>query len=133
MARKPGIRVTANFERNLESIEGFLRDVGASRCFDELLDALLESVIPNLERFPAIGVRLLAFESRSLESTIALEGLRGRVPDADLRQYVFDDYLLLYAHIDAVVYLLAIRHHRQLSFDLDGMWIKEQRAQYVMP
>ena len=55
MARKPGIRVTANFERNLESIEGFLRDVGASRCFDELLDALLESVIPNLERFPAIG------------------------------------------------------------------------------
>ena len=81
----------------------------------------------------AIGVRLLAFECRSLESTIALEGLRARVPDADLRQYVFDDYLLLYAHIDGVVYLLAIRHHRQLSFDLDGIWIKEQRAQYAMP
>ena len=133
MARKPGVRVTANFERNLGSIEGFLRDVDAIRSFDELLDALLESVIPNLERFPAIGVRLLAVESRSLESTLALERLRARAPDADLRQYVFDDYLLLYALIDGAVHLLSIKHQRQLSFDLDGIWIKEQRAHYVGP
>lgn len=108
-------------------------EVEAPRAFDELLDALLESVIPHLERFPGIGVRLLAFESRSLESTIALEGLHARVPYADLRQHVFGDYLLLYVNLHDVVHLLSIKHHRQLSFDLDGIWIKEQRAQYAVP
>ena len=40
-----------------------------------------------------------------------------------MREYVLKDYLLLYALIDgATVYLLSIRHHRQLSFDFEGHW-----------
>jgi len=121
------IRLTANFERNLADIERFLAEADASSAFDAVLEELLATVIPNLERFPAIGRPFLANAVRSVETTNALESLRAKLsaltPDPDaLREYLFDDYLVLYAQIDANLYLLAIRHHRQLSFDFQAHW-----------
>ena len=43
--------------------------------------------------------------------------------NTEIREYIADEYLLLYAARDAVVFLLAIRHHRQLSFDLRVHWL----------
>jgi hypothetical protein len=43
-------------------------------------------------------------------------------PEADVREYVVGDYLVLYALSGAAAYLLAIRHHRQLSFDMRAHW-----------
>jgi hypothetical protein len=43
--------------------------------------------------------------------------------DGDIREYVTADYLLLYAVIKDVVYLLSIRHHKQLSFDFARLWM----------
>lgn len=127
MAKKPVVKFTANFERNLESIELFLTEVGAPQAFDGLLDELLETVIPNLERFPEMGRPFLARQPRSVETTNALTTLRAKLsaltPDADaLREYVLKDYLVLYAPIGGAIYLLSIRHQRQLSFDFDGHW-----------
>ena len=135
MARKPApasqgkvtVRLTANFERNLADIERFLTEVEAPGSYDGLLDELLDRVIPNLERFPRIGRPFLSNAARSVETTIALEALRSRLlaltpnPDA-LREYILDHYLVLYLEIDANLYLLAIRHHRQLSFDFPSHW-----------
>jgi hypothetical protein len=39
-----------------------------------------------------------------------------------VREYVAGDYLNLYVVIERVVYLLSIKHHRQLSFDFDRFW-----------
>jgi mRNA-degrading endonuclease RelE of RelBE toxin-antitoxin system len=41
-----------------------------------------------------------------------------------LREYLHGDYLMLYTVLDATatVYLLSIRHHRQLSIDFAGLW-----------
>ena len=41
-----------------------------------------------------------------------------------LREYLHGDYLMLYTALDAdvTVYLLSIRHHRQLSFDFARLW-----------
>jgi len=39
-----------------------------------------------------------------------------------MREYVLADYLLLYAQIDGNIYLLAIRHQRQLSFHFASHW-----------
>ena len=54
MARKPAVRLTvrltANFERNLADIERFLTEAEAPQAYDALLDELLDTVIPNLER-----------------------------------------------------------------------------------
>ena len=127
MAKKPVVKLTANFERNLEGIELFLTEADALQTFDGLLDELLETVIPNLERFTEMGRPFMARQPRSVETTNALVALRAKLsaltPDTDaLREYVLKDYLLLYAPIGGAIYLLAIRHQRQLSFDFEGHW-----------
>ena len=40
----------------------------------------------------------------------------------ELRDYLSGDYLLLYAFMQRTVYLLSIRHHRQLSVDFERLW-----------
>jgi hypothetical protein len=40
----------------------------------------------------------------------------------DLREFTVDDYVLLYLVRRTRVYFLAIKHHRQLSFDLQRFW-----------
>lgn len=37
----------------------------------------------------------------------------------EIREYVITDYLLLHALVGDVIYLLAINHHKQLSFDIN--------------
>jgi hypothetical protein len=39
-----------------------------------------------------------------------------------LREYLHGDYLILYTLIGSTVYLLSIRHHRQLSFAFARLW-----------
>ncbi len=127
MAKALVVKITANFERNLKDIESFLTEVEAAQAFDGLLDELLETVIPNLERFPEMGRPFLTRQPRSVETTNALATLRAKLSaltqDADaLREYLMKDHLLLYALIGGAIYLLAIRHQRQLSFDFEGHW-----------
>ena len=127
MAKKPAVKFTANFERNLEDIELFLTAAEAPQAFDELPDELLETVIPNLERFPEMGRPFMARQPRSVETTNAQATLHTRLsaltPDTDaLREYVLKDCLLLYSLIGGAIYLLSIRHQRQLSFDFEGHW-----------
>ena len=74
-----------------------------------------------------MGRPFMLRQPRSVETTNALATLRAKLlalttdPEA-LREYVLKDYLLLYAQIGGAIYLLAIRHQRQLSFDFEGHW-----------
>ena len=127
MTKKLVVKFTANFERNLADIEGFLTEAGAANAFDTLLDELLYTVVPNLERFPGMGRSFFLRRPRSVEVTNAFEALQKKLskstPDNEaLREYVLKDYLLLYAQIANAIYLLAIRHQRQLSFDFKSHW-----------
>lgn len=128
VAKKPVVKFTANFERNLEEIERFLIEAKAPQAFDGLLDELLETAIPNLEQFPEMGQPFLRQRVRSVEVTNAVGVLKGKLavltPDTDaVREYVLKHYLMLYAVIGGTIYLLAIRHQRQLSIDFEGRWI----------
>lgn len=119
-------KLTANFERNLEETEVFLLRADIPQAFDRLLDELIETVIPNLERFPGMGRLFFERPVRSVETIRGMERLaeqlRSLVSDGQTREYVMTHYLLLYAHIGSTVHLLSIRHHRQLSFDLPRHW-----------
>jgi len=127
VAKKLVVKLTANFERNLADIERFLTQVEAAQAFDGLLEELLETVIPNLERFPGMGRPFLNRAVGSVEATNALTALRAKMkavladPDG-LREYVMDHYLVLYVQIHDNIFLLAIKHHRQLSFDFEAHW-----------
>lgn len=107
----------------LEAIEAFLTEADAAFAFDDLLAELRATVFPNLARFPRIGRRYLDNPPQSAEALAQLAALPAGAAGA-LREYLHGDYLMLYTavDVDATVYLLSIRHHRQLSFDFARLW-----------
>ena len=123
------VRFTANFEANLASIEAFLTEAEFAQGYDRLLDELGDAVLPNIERFPAIGRPFLMHVPQSAEAlAIAYRlraGLARLAEDAELREYVMPDYVILYALIRDCAYMLSIRHQRQLSFDFGKFWFAE--------
>lgn len=120
------VSLTDNFERNLEEVEAFLVAAEAPQAFDALLDELTEIVIPNLERFPGLGRLFFHRADRSVEASNAVTALKRKLHALDkkgeLREYVLSHYLVLYARLGTKIYLLSIRHHRQLSFDFQSLW-----------
>jgi ParE toxin of type II toxin-antitoxin system, parDE len=124
VAKKITIKLTANFERNLEEIDAFLTESDAAFPYDDFLDTLTETLIPNLENFPALGRPFLNRPVCSVEASNALAHLRKQLQDGELCEYLLEDYIVLYAPFDTVIYLLAIKHHRQLSFDFLSLWSK---------
>jgi hypothetical protein len=86
----------------------------------------LNHVIPNLERFPDMGRLFLERPVGSVEALSAVERLTAQLAsiakNSELREYVTTNYLLLYASVNETVYLLSIRHQRQLSFDFASHW-----------
>jgi plasmid stabilization system protein ParE len=127
VAKKLVVKLTANFERNLADIERFLIEADAASAYDALLDELLDTVIPNLERFSGMGRPFLSRAAGSVESTNALASLRAKmaalgIDPEGLREYIMDHYLVLYAQISGNIHLLSIKHHRQLSFDFEAHW-----------
>lgn len=120
------VKLSANFERNLLELQDFLLQAQAPHAFDALLDELTDTVIPNLERFPGLGRLFLQRPVRSVEVANGMarlaEQLGSLATDGELREYVLTHHLLLYARIKDTVYLLSIRHQRQLSFDFEALW-----------
>jgi len=122
-SNRRAVRFTANFERNLEEIRRFLDAADAKAAFGLVIEDLFDTVIPNLEAFPEIGRDFLARSPLSVEGqalrekAIRVAGKRWR-----LREYITDDYVILYAVGESALALIAIKHHLRLSFDLKGHW-----------
>ena len=117
------VELTASFLDRLYAIEAFLTEANAAFAFDALLAEIRATVIPNLRRFPRMGRPYLANPPQSAEALAQLASLPAGAANA-LREYLHGDYLMLYTVVDATttVYLLSIRHHRQLSFDFARLW-----------
>lgn len=126
MTAKHTVKLTGNFERNLAEVEAFLVEADAQHAFEALLDELTDTVIPNLESFPGMGRLFLERPARSVEAANGMARLTKQLSalakDGELREYVLTNYLVLYARIKGKVYLLSIRHQRQLSFDFARLW-----------
>ena len=121
------VELTASFLERLGASLAFLTEADAAFAFDDLLAELRSTVFSNLARFPRIGRRYLDKPPPDAPSSAeALAQLATLPPDVAgaLREYLHGDYLTLYAAMDAqaTVYLLSIRHHRQLSFDFARLW-----------
>ena len=117
------VELTASFLERLASIEAFLAEADAPHAYDALLAALRETVIPNLRRFPRMGRRYLDQPPQSAEAIAQLGLLPAGAADG-LRVLGSGDRLVLYAEENkgSTLYLLSIRHHRQLSFDFARLW-----------
>ena len=117
------VELTDSFVARLHAIEAFLTEADAAFAYDDLLASLRATVVPNLARFPLMGRRYLDQPPQSVEALEHLSQMPAGAADG-LRVYLHGDYLMLYVAMDAnaTVYLLSIRHHRQLSFDFAGLW-----------
>jgi plasmid stabilization system protein ParE len=114
---------TRSFEANLERIERYLEEHDRPQVFVALLAELRSKVVPSLQSFPRLGYDLLARKPLSLEGVAVAERLQRKLGEGvTVREYIFGEYLLLYALRGQDLYLLAIRHHRELSFDLRSFW-----------
>ena len=119
MSTQIKIRVTANFERNLDDIECFFKKIEQPRQFKVLLDQLFDTIIPNLQHFPLLGKDFLVEPQGSVESTMLLQKIKSRIPrNTSIRQYLSKDYLVLYLLDIQEIVLLSIKHHRQLNFNI---------------
>lgn len=119
------VQVTNNFVENLEIINHFLQENDAEVAFDDLI-LHLDSIIDNLELFPEMGNNFFIKTSRSSVVNAKKRLIQNRLADLVLREYIFDDYIILYAMSTDKknVYLLSIKHHRQLSYDFKDLWIE---------
>jgi len=123
MPARVTVRMTANFQRNLDDIRTFLEEHDAGPSFGQLLQDLFDRAIPNLESFPDLGIDFLARVPGSRQGKLKLSELRKRLGrEPNLRELIVGDYLVLYAVRGEELYLLAIKHHLQLSFDLQRHW-----------
>jgi hypothetical protein len=122
-ARRIAVLASANFERNLAEIEKFLSAGEMRPAFDALIEHLSTDVVPTLERFPEIGADFMARAPLSMEGRVLFERIAAMAgPDAQVRQLIDGDYVVLYHLRGGSLVLLSIKHHRQLSFDLPGHW-----------
>ena len=122
MAARTRPLFTENFAANLESVRLFLEPEGRS-AFRRLLGRLFDDIVPTLARFPQSGRSFLTHAVQSLEAQALLERLRAVLRKGDdLREFVVDDYVILYLIRGRRLYFLALKHHRQLSFDFRRLW-----------
>ena len=126
------VRYTANFEANLQSIEAFWIENDFPQGYDRLLDELIDTVVVNLERHPRLGRPFMSRQPDSVEAQTRHERLQAKLASADhpadIREHVMTDYLVLYAVLGAAadrastIYLISIKHHKQMSFDFERLW-----------
>ena len=122
MAAKVRPFFTENFSANLDLVRLFLEPEGRP-AFRRLLDRLFDDTVPTLCRFPQSGRPFLAHAIRSIEAQALLERLKAVLRKGDdLREFIVDDYIILYLVRRNRLYFLAIKHHRQLSFDFRRLW-----------
>ena len=124
MTQHSTVYITQNFENNLDAIQQYFIDIEVPQLFDVLVEDLFGTIIPNLERFPHIGKDFLARPAGSVEGVNLIESIQHYLQGkGEVREYITGDYLILYALTDSNLYLLSIKHHKQLAFDFVSTWI----------
>jgi len=113
---------TENFSSNLSDIQTFLGEDGR-RAFDRFFKHLAEDIVPMLCRFPRSGRSFVERSVRSNEAMAMVQKLQENLREGDdLREFISDEYLILYVVRAKQIVFLSIRHHLQLTFDLTRFW-----------
>jgi len=117
------VRFTRNFEDNLDTIREFLLSTSPSQAVERfaLLQRQIVSVALLLSEHPRIGRPMRTPSHPSRRTKLALNHLAARTRSlraGELREYLLQDYVVLYAATQDMVHLLAIKHQKQLLYTL---------------
>lgn len=126
MALPANAKVAAapNFLTNLNAAHQFflLQDATTAETRFSKLKTELREMIAILAWSPASGrpARFLATQAAQTRLKVAaVEQLAARAGLPVLREYVTGQYLVLYAHSDTEVVLLALKHQRELIYSAE--------------
>lgn len=100
----------------MREISRFVLKQEAVQTYDRLLDDLEHVIYPNLRAFPHIGKPYLEGPVQSTEALMATAKLPRNAAHT-LRQYVHDDFVILYTVLPDSIHLISIRHHRESTFN----------------
>lgn len=117
-------QVTAapNFATNLKQVQAFfeVQDVQTTAARMVRLKAELREMNTLLAWSPACGRTARFVNGRSVQARVKAASVVQLATQAGLpflREYVLTQHLVLYAHSDSEVVLLALKHHRQLGYN----------------
>jgi hypothetical protein len=119
------VEAAPNFLANLEAAHQFFLDQDADSADARFakLKADLREMIAILAWSPASGRPARFLSARSAQTTLkanAIQQLAEQAGLPSLREYVISQHIVLYAHSEADVVLLAIKHQRQLIYAATG-------------
>lgn len=120
----PQVEATPNFLANLEAAHQFfiLQDAASAPLRLAKLRTELREMIQVLAWSPAGGRPARFVDAKSAQARLKTEAVMQQAEQAGLpspREYVVSQHIVLYAHADSDVVLLAIKHRRQLVYSSD--------------
>lgn len=118
---KTVVEATPNFMRGLEEAQAFfeLQDAASSVGRMATLKSKLREMVAILAWSPANGRPARFLTTKSAQARLRLAAVEKIAMEAglpSLREYILDQHVVLYAHSETQVILLALRHHRQLTY-----------------
>lgn len=120
------VEAAPNFLANLDAAHQFfqIQDAGSADARLAKLKANLRGMISILAWSPASGRPARFLSAKSAQATLkanAVQQLAEQAGLPSLREYVVgQQFIVLYAHSEAEVVLLAIKHQRQLMYSAES-------------
>lgn len=114
MARRLAVVATRSLAADLDRLGRFLSD---DARFDAFLELIETRASPLLASQPGVGRPFLGRQLNA-ESRAILARVRERLGGGELRELVLSPCLILYLHGRDRVSLLALRHQREVGYEL---------------
>ena len=119
------VEAAPNFLNNLEEARLFFIAQDADTATERLrkLKAALREMVAVLSWSPASGHPARFLTGRSAQArlrTQAVQQLAAQAGLPHLREYLVSRHIVLYAHSETEVVLLALKHQRQLAYLAEG-------------
>ena len=121
---KATVEAAPNFLENLEAAHQFfvLQDFESAASRLVKLKAELRQMVQILAWSPSSGRIARFFNTKSAQARLKVEAVMQLAELAglpDLREYVVGQHIVLYAHSDSSVVLLALKNQRQLMYSAE--------------
>ena len=118
------VEAAPNFLTNLAAVQQFFQAQDADTAEARLvqLKAALREMIAVLAWSPASGRSARFLAAKSVQARLkasAVQQLAEQAGLPHLREYVVGQHIVLYAHSDSDVVLLALKHQRQLVYSAE--------------
>ena len=115
------VEAAPNFLTNLDAAHQFFEIQDAESALERFrkLKAELREMVSILSWSPDSGRPARFLTGRSAQARLRVEAVQQLAAQAalpDLREYVVGQHIILYAHSELEVVLLALKHQRQLTY-----------------